>query len=320
MNRFSMYFFAVVAGIMLAGCAGLSGNEIQVIESRQPGPDAAKAKFRATARIGAFVDGRNAGNPRKIGIAKERVLGLSGTDLVLDRDATDVVSASLRKRLDDSNIQMLASDDGTAQFEIGGVIKALEYNVKDRDYVTIMLETTLKEVATGKVVWMGEVEQKNERFAGVSGNSKSDIANFLKQELGVVTGKTAEAIASVLMAKYPELFNLVPGTKVIPGVTVYSVPGNVPPVPTTPTARSPVVSDLQPEGLPFEDALLIVRTEPVGAKIYLDGVYYGISPLHARAPLGIHKVEARLKGYRVSTEKVALRKGDTTELEMELEK
>jgi hypothetical protein len=314
MNRFSMYFFAVVAGIMLAGCAGLSGNEIQVIESRQPGPDAAKAKFRATARIGAFVDGRNAGNPRKIGIAKERVLGLSGTDLVLDRDATDVVSASLRKRLDDSNIQMLASDDGTALFEIGGVIKALEYNVMDRDYVTIRLETTLKEVATGKVVWMGEVEQKNERFAGVSGNSKSDIANFLKQELGVVTGKTAEAIDSVLMAKYPELFNLVPGTKVIPGVTVYSVPGNVSPVPTTATANSPE------EGLPFTDALLIVRTAPAGAKIYLDGVYYGISPLHARAPLGIHKVEARLKGYRVSTEKVALRKGDTTELEMELEK
>jgi hypothetical protein len=320
MNRFALYFIAVATGIMLAGCAGLSGNEIQVVESRQSGSDAAKAKFRATARIGAYVDGRNAVNPRKIGITKERVLGLSGTDLVLDRDATDVVSASLRKRLDDSNIQMLAIDDGAAQFEIGGVIKALEYNVKDRDYVTIRLETTLKEVATGKVVWMGEVEQKNERFAGVSGNSKSDIANFLKQELGVVTGKTAEAIDSVLMAKYPELFSLVPGTKVIPGMTVYSVPGNVPPVPTTATARSPVVSEQQPEGLPFEDALLIVRTEPVGAKIYLDGVYYGISPLRARAPLGIHKVEARLKGYRVSAEKVALRKGDTTELEVELEK
>ena len=88
----------------------------------------------------------------------------------------------------------------------------------------IKLETTLKEVATGKVVWAGEVEEKNDRFAGVSGNSKSDIADYLKQEVGVVTGKTAEAINSVLMATRPELFNLTPGTKVIPGVKVLVAP------------------------------------------------------------------------------------------------
>jgi hypothetical protein len=310
-----------MAAVTLVACAGLDGNEIRVAESQNANADAPKVNNLATIRIGVYVDSRNLTNPRKIGVAEARVIGLSGKDLVLDRDVSDVVVGSMRKHLQDAGFQIVEKDDPAALFELNGVIKELKYDVKSRDYVSIKLETTLQEVASAKVVWSGAVEQMNDRFAGVSGNSMNDIAKYLRQELGVVTGKTTEAVSTVLMATRPELFNLVPGTKVIPGVTVYTISGNASPVPTTPTPKSPAVGMEQPGGgLPFEDALLIVRTEPVGAKIYLDGVYYGVSPLHARTPLGIHKVEAKLKGFRTTSEKVALRKGDTTELEMELEK
>ncbi len=218
MNRFAIVFdFAALAGIVLAGCASLMSNEIHVSENEKPNPNAAKVKYLASVRIAGYVDGRNAGNPRKIGISEERVLGLSGKDMILDRDVTDVVTDSLRKRMDDAGIQILAKDDASALFELSGVVKELKYDVKARDHVLIKLETTLKETATGKVVWAGEVEQKDERFAGVSGNSKSDIGDYLKQQLGIVTGKTTEAINSLLVATRPELFNLTPGSQADPG-------------------------------------------------------------------------------------------------------
>jgi uncharacterized membrane protein len=67
------------------------------------------------------------------------------------------------------------------------------------------------------------------------------------------------------------------------------------------------------------NGVLVVNTEPARAKVYLDGVYFGMSPLRAEATLGIHKVEVKLKGYKTASEKVSVRKGDSTELELTLE-
>lgn len=311
MRRLALYLFAGVAGMLLAGCASLSGNEIQISESANQNPDAVKTSSSASIRIANYVDGRNTGNPRKIGTANTRVTGLTGTEIVLDRDVTEVAADSLRKRLNDAGLQTLPQDDDNAKFELSGVVKELKYDVKDRDYVHIRLETSLKEIATGKVAWAGEVEQKSDRFAGVSGNSKSDIADHLKQELGIVTGKTAEAINTTLMAKYPEMFNLVPGTKAIPGVTVF----------VSPNAQGSIAPDTSmPKPLHEAPGMLVVRTEPARAKVYLDGVYFGLSPLNIESAAGIRKVEVKLKGYRNASEKVAIRVGATTELEFQLEK
>lgn len=311
MNRFVLYFISGVAGLVLAGCAGMGGNEIHVAESQKPNPNAPKIKYLATIRIGTYVDGRNVAKQRMLGVAEARVSGLSGKDLVLDRDVSDVVADFMRKRLDDSGFQMLAKDDASALFELGGVIKELKYDVKTRDYVSINIETTLKETATGKIVWHGEVEQKSDRFAGVSGNSMSDIADYLKQELGVVAGKTTESINSVLMATRPDLFNLAPGAKVIPGVTVFVAPNGQ-------GATAPDTSMLKP--MHEAPGTLVVRTEPARAKVYLDGVYFGLSPLNIESAAGIRTVEVKLKGFKSATEKVAVRVGALTELEFQLEK
>lgn len=318
MNRFVLYFISGVAGLVLAGCAGMGGNEIHVAESQKPNPNAPKVKYLASIRIGTYVDGRNVAKQRMLGVAEVRVSGLSGNDLVLDRDVSDVVADFMRKRLDDSGFQILAKDDAGALFELGGVIKELKYDVKTRDYVSINIETTLKETATGKIVWHGEVEQKSDRFAGVSGNSLSDIADYLKQELGVVAGKTTESINSVLMATRPDLFNLAPGAKVIPGVTVFVAPSGQGAVAPDTSMLGPNTSMLKP--MHEAPGTLVVRTEPARAKVYLDGVYFGLSPLNIESAAGIRTVEVRLKGFRSATEKVAVRVGALTELEFQLEK
>lgn len=312
MSRLAKFLVSVLAVAALAGCSGMmnSSNDISIRESEQPSPDAPKVKYAASIRIAGYTDERKVGDMRKVGVAKVRVSGLSGAEIRLDRDVTQVVADSVAKKLDDTGFQVLERDDKAALFELGGVVRELSFDAKERDYVSISVETTLKEIASGKVVWSGEVVQKSDRFAGVSGNDKDDIANYLHHELGVVSGKTVEAISATLMASRSDLFSLMPGTKAIPGVTVYSTPGTTTPVPTTPTPTMPAATNGQ----------LLVRTEPPRAKVYLDGVYYGLSPIHVEAVPGIHTVQAKLKGYGTASEKVAVRKGDTTELEIQLEK
>lgn len=316
MNRFVLYLMSMATGVVLAGCASLMNNEIHVSEEKA-NPNASKVKYPASIRIAGYVDGRNAANPRKVGISEERVMGLSGSEIILDRDVTDVVSDSLRKRLEDAGIQVLAQDDASALFELSGVVKELKYDVKARDHISIKLDTTLKEIATGKVVWSGEVEQKDERFAGVSGNSKSDIAAYLKQQIGIVTSKTTEAINSVLVSMRPELFNLTPGAKLIPGVKEFVTPETASTVQPVPALSSPATYD-KPQ-VSSANGVLVVNTVPTRAKVYVDGVYFGMSPLRVEADLGVRMVEVKLKGYKTASEKVSIRKGESTELEMTLE-
>jgi hypothetical protein len=226
----------------------------------------------------------------------------------------DVVSDSLRKRLNDAGI--LAKDDASALFELSGVIKDLSYDVKVRDHVLIKLDSTLTEVATGKTVWAGEVVQKDERFAGVSGDSKSDIADYLKHELGIVTGKTTEAINAALVASHPEMFNLTPGAKLIPGVKEFVIPPVV--VPGMQAASPVPAPDNKPQ-VASGNGLLVVSTNPGHAKVYVDGVYFGLSPLRAETEVGVHTVDVKLKGYKTASEKLSIRDGESTELDLTLE-
>lgn len=286
-------------------------DSISVPENKKPNPNTPSVRYAATIRVTGYVDGRSGMAPKKIGISTQRVSGIIGKELALDCDVTNFVSSSIRKRFDDAGFQLV--EGAGALFELNGVIKELTYNVKNQDEVAISIETTLKEVATGKVVWSGVVAEKpSGRFAGVSGNSKSDIANNLRYEMGIVTQKTVDAISASLMASRPDLFSLTPGTKAIPGVTVLQATGAGSSVPAAVLDR--------PVSVAAVNGTLVLNTKPARAKVYLDGVYYGMSPLRAEIEVGIREVSVKVDGYKTATEKVSVRKGDTTELELVLER
>lgn len=285
-------------------------ESIHIAENKKSNPNAPSVKYAATIRIAGYGDGRKDTAPKKIGIKTERVSGILGNELVLDREVAELVASSIGKRFDDAGFRLVG--DTSALYELSGVVKELTYNVKTRDEVSIAVETTLKEVATGKVVWFGVVVEKSERFAGVSGNSKNDIADYLRHELGVVTQKTVDAISASLMASRPDLFNLTPGTKAIAGVTVMQAAGTS--LPASGVATS-VANDAKPG-----NGTLVLNTKPARAKVYLDGVYFGMSPLRVEIEAGIHDVSVKSDGYKTAAEKISVRKGDTTELELVLER
>jgi hypothetical protein len=306
----------IVPGVLLAMVAGCSvtgeGNALAVSTSKSAGPklSAQQASNAATLRIQPYVDNRNMRDPRLLGQVNARVLGMHGNELMTDQEVAVLATTAIKQRFAATGFPVLdANAAGNALFEVSGIVKELTLNVKNRDDISIAIETTVKEVATGKVIWSALVVEKNDRFAGMSGNSKDDVIDYLNKGLRTVSNKTVEAVNAMLMAAHPELFNLTPGTRTIAGVTVN----------TAPVAITPTLTAYAPQAT-VTTGLLSVTTQPQHAKVYLDEVYFGLSPLRSAVEPGVHSVVVKLQGYKAATEKVSVRKGETTDLELNLER
>ena len=297
--------------VAISGCSMMGGNLIEVTDEIKTNNTKAishNIKHAATLRMGEYIDQRTVSNPRYLGKATSHVSGITGDNLILDRDVTEITTSAIKNRFDANGFLILEGEEGqNALFEVSGAIKSMELNVRNRDEINISIETFLKDASSGKIIWSGIVTEVNERFAGVSGNNKEDVAAYLKNGLRIVSNKTVEAITNSLMASRPELFTLTPGTKQISGVDVLVAPPASPQAIQTPSSNPAL-------------GLLSVNTSPARAKIYLDGVYFGLSPLHAELEPGVHDVVVKMNGYKKAAEKVSVRKGDNTKLEMVLER
>lgn len=264
-------------------------------------------------RVSPYVDNRADPDVHHLGEITSRVLGLTGHTLMVDRAVADISTDVYQRRFQTAGYTMVdAAASAKPVFELSGVVKRLTVNSKNRDEVDIAIETTVRDLATGKVIWSALVTEKGDRFAGVSGNSKADLLAYLNRSLGIVAGKTVEAVNALLMSSYPQLFNLTPGTKAIAGVTVYSAP--LTPAPVAPVVVSPVsVVAAAPVA---ETGTLMLSAKPLRAQVRLDGVYFGLTPLRAELATGVHEVEVQAAGYKSFSEKVSVRKGEITELDV----
>ena len=314
----------------VSGWVGVgSSNTLDSKSEKKAASTGPTLKYGATIRVNGYVDQRKVSSPRYLGQITSRVTGITGTEVITDQDVALIATNSIKKQFDGEGFQVMEGvSANNALFEVTGVIKELTLNVLNRDNVSIAIETTLKEVSTGKVVWSGLVTEKNDRFAGVAGDDKKDVMAYLNKELKIVSTKTVDAISESLMAARPELFNLTPGTKPIPGVTVFVAPqlpkaapaAPAAPAPGMPAAQSDIPASTYRPHASETTGLLLVTTTPPRARIYLDDVYYGMSPMRLEMEPGIHSISVKLAGYNMISEKVSIRRGDNTELELNLER
>lgn len=296
---------------ILAGCASNQppGETIYMNMDETPSPDARQVKYPIKVRLASYQDVRDIPNPRMVGVATARVLGMTGKELVLDSEVASLVAASMKKRLSDDGLQFVAPDK--AQFQLSGLVKKLSMEIKERDHMDIVIESTLTEISSGRVIWSGAVTEKKTRFGGVSGNTKGDIVDFLKNGLATVSRKTSESILSVLMENYPDLFGAAGLAKAAPGVTVYTAGAGLVQRPVLTAA--PVAATVN-----AATGMLVLTSAPDRVKVYVDDVYYGLTPLEAEMPAGIYQLGFVLDGYKKSSEKVAVRRGARTELNVKL--
>ncbi|HET7832552.1 MAG TPA: PEGA domain-containing protein [Gallionella sp.] len=343
MNLLSRHWMMlVVLMFTVSGCSsvsvdGLLGDEnaaqdgATTTKSAESSGNAAQAKYAITVRINKYVDQRKAGNPRLLGRSETYIRGMPRHQVVIDQEVATAVTNNIKERFGAAGYQVLEGGAAVnATFDVSGVIKELSLNVLERDEINIVIETTVKDAVTGRTVWSGLVTEKNDRFAGVSGNNKSDVVDYLNEQLNVASGKAVDAITASLMAAQPELFNQTPSAKAPPGVTVYTAPAAVAPAPM-PVQAAPVarpVYGVQPSApaaapAPFTSTtsgLLVLTTTPPRAKVYLDQVYYGLTPLRVEVDPGVHAISVKLEGYKMITDNVSLRKGGVTEMELNLER
>jgi hypothetical protein len=63
-----------------------------------------------------------------------------------------------------------------------------------------------------------------------------------------------------------------------------------------------------------------ISTVPARVRVYVDDVYHGLTPLTLELPAGVAQLHLKLEGWRSVSEKVAVRRGATVELELKLQR
>ena len=313
------FFRYGIYGIVLLGAAGCtsmpsfspspSALQLDIVPKLAPS-QIVHPKRPIVLRVAKYADVRSAAPSRKIGDIKATVFDMFGTELAMD-DLSGTVTTAMENQFSASGFQTVTEGGqaaaGSADFEVSGVIREFSMNIGGRDEVSIMVETTLRDARRGGILWSGAVAEKADRYAGVTGNTRSSITRYLSGALAKVSAKTRDAISASIMQAYPDRFvQAAPARDATPGVTVLVAPPGR--MPASQAARLGMTGQLA------------ITTIPARAKVYVADVYYGLSPLKLELEPGTYTIDFKLDVFKTATEKVSVRQGETTELEIRLEK
>ncbi|MBI5237702.1 MAG: PEGA domain-containing protein [Deltaproteobacteria bacterium] len=285
-RRFPCYLSILLSLLVLYGC----GGPLSFSYAPPKGPDPPKKiKARVSVLIAPFADARMAlvdpGNPRVIGSISSTVSDMEEGRLTLSEDVPAIVTSAFVKELAAAGY-IVTDDKAGADIELIGEVEEFRLDIGSRDEVAMRISSKFTERKTNKVIWSGSFAEKGERFAGVSGNSRRTISSYLSESLSkAIRGGLSEA-----------------GERI--------------------TARMGAAYAQQAgeEGIPEGQGRLNITAAPQRSKVYLNGVYYGMTPISLDIGPGVYDVALRQQGFKEGIEKVSVRKGRLTELEIILEK
>jgi hypothetical protein len=333
-----------LAGILLvvAGCSrmptisipnpldAVAGPSVLSVEVA-PGPGAIPLLRNGqtlSLSVAEFADARPAPRGRKIGDIKATVTNMHGSEMALDRDVTSVVSGAARGQLAADGFRLVGAAE-PADFRLSGVVKAFSLTVAGRDERVIVVEATVREGKSGDVVWSGVITEKDDRYAGVTGNSRGTLIEYLGEGVAAFATKLSAATRDSLVKSYPRSIAAIQSRSVstIPGVTTLHAPAtrDDPVVVAPAPAAATVAPAAAPAARPATTAAAVptvgyvsVHSSPARVKVYVDDVYYGVTPIKLELPTGVAQLGFKLDGYRPAAEKVAVRRGEVTDLEVKL--
>ncbi len=254
--------------------------------------------------VHTYEDGRSEAPSRRIGDIRDTfVSDMTGSHIVIDEGIATLVTTAMRKQLAVAGYHVLNGEQGgtpPVAYVIQGRITRFSLDVLSRDKVEIEVQTRVTDPHTNEVIWAGTVQEKTEHFAGVIGDSRASLVDYLDDSLRHVTEKTVKAFTAALAQSLPDMF-LQAGVPT-PGVSVQTAPrvhneGHVQPSPNIPVK---------------DGGELSITTVPAGVQVYIGDVYYGMSPLSLKLAAGVYSVRLAVEGYRDVTQKVSVRPAETT--------
>ncbi len=255
----------------------------------------AKTKSPVAFFVEPFSDARDSSerastiNPRVIGKVTAVVSDYIGADLEISDPPEEVVGRAFIEELKNSGYKVLnAEERSAADFIAKGEVRGLRLDIGSRDEIDVRVYIGITEAETGRVIWEGVAAEKNSRFAGVMGNTKDSISAY-----------AAESIGKAIKRALDEAFALIENTQ-----AAYAVSAE---------KKSEPVAPRQGTGR------LVVAAQP-NAKVYVNGVYFGMTPFKTDMDPGVYELNVKQRGFKETKERVSVRLGELTEIEVTLDK
>lgn len=313
-KRLSLFLILQSLLFIVSGCGG---KEITINYDPKGGvPEGYRIDAPLNIAVIPYSDKRiGIDSKRKVVDISALVMNVYSKEMLLKEDVSSLVTRALRDQLnqvgfkaeivsgvtfDASMLKTLpTSIPHNADIIIGGEIKRFHLDVGGRDKIEIELSTSILDRRSGRVIWSGTTIEEADRYAGVMGNTKGSIEKYINYSLTKVMKKMLQESDSSLknFAK--------------------SSPSDIG-LPAAPLRTAPLPSQKW-DGETAPAGTLAVTSTPPGARLYIGDTYYGKTPLKIDLRPGIYEITVKLKGFKEEKEKVAVRPGVSTELEVPLE-
>jgi hypothetical protein len=303
---------ALAAVVWLSACASGAGAGVAPEPARGglvpywPAVQAVPVHLNAGAGMPSLViapwqDSRPGANGRTVGDVQAAVFGVHGRELC-SRDPTALVADAVKETLVARGLRVVAMP-AEADVQLEGSLQVMSLKVAARDERRIAVHAVLRRLSDGQVLWSGLIEDRDDRFAGVMGNTRSELESYLGAGLAGVAARLGNALAPSLMAQGKSA-----------GKSESKSESNIKSEDKAVPARPAEAIAAPPSGTGH----VAVSTVPPRAKVYVDDVYHGLTPITLDLPSGVNRLIIKLDGYPDVTEKVAVRQGRTVELELTL--
>jgi hypothetical protein len=274
-----------LAFLLIAGCTA----PLVITYDAKLGAPTISLKEPLNVSLIPYKDERKAGNPKKLGHITSPVFGIDSTELILEKEPADIVTNAFKKQLILTGFKVNAIEGNTdapeADLLLEGSVKTFKLDITAKDVIEIEIETKATDIKTGSVLWSGSVAEKSERFAGTMGNTRETINKYVSSSLAKVVKETLTNIASAVEKTRPHS-----------------------------------VEPIKEEIILGNEGRLALSTIPPQAQVYINEVYYGLTPITIDLAPGIYIVNFKLAGFKSAAQKIAVRKGRVAEFAVVLEK
>ncbi len=272
--------------LLVAGCAG----PLKVNYSPAPPAEPEKLEEPITILVVPFIDERGAtADPLVIGDISVTISDMTARRLVLKKNPAEIVTTAFQKEISLAGYTVVRAGEGEADYVISGELREFRLDLGPRDEIAVEVFSRVSTKKEGRVVWEGVKRESGDRYAGVMGNSRGTISNYISATLSKVIRKGIADWSPRMTS-----------AGAAPSYTRTTVPYKTPIPPPPGQGR------------------LVISTDPPRAKVYLDGVYYGLTPTSIDIEPGVYELTLTQRGLKDYVERVAVRAGRATVLESTL--
>lgn len=279
-----LYCLLSIASIFATGCTA----PLSVKYDAKLGAPPISLKEPVSILLVPYKDERHV-KSKKIGDITSPVFGIDSTEIILDREPAEIVTDAFKEQLKLAGFNVKVADNGAsapdADILMEGSLKAFKLDIGPKDDIEIEMETRLTDLKNKNILWSGKVQEKNSRFAGTMGNTKDTVSRYIASSLAKVVKETLTETA-------PAIEKIKPHS----------------------------VEPVKEEMILGSDGRLTLTTIPPQSQVFIDDVYYGLSPITIDIAPGVYTVSFKLTGFKNSAQKIAVRKGRITEFSAILEK